>query len=108
MLSPPETLKAATAQSVQVSETETHGQEKPASASRTVCDLAEADAFCESYGKPHVPVSVAFGGEPLHVCRLQGSWDLDRMVSENFYALFRSVPRGPSKDAPVEWEYLTF
>ena len=108
MLSPPETLKAATTQSAKLSETTTHGQEKPASASRTVCDLAEADAFCESYGNPHVPVSVAFGGEPLHVYRLQGSWDLDRMVSENFDALFRSVRRVPSKEAPVEWDDLTF
>ena len=73
-----------------------------------VCDLAEANAFCESYGKPHVPVSVAFGGERLHVCRLQGSWDLDRMVSENTDALFRSIRKLPSKDTLAEWDDLTF
>lgn len=111
MLNAPETTKIATVPSAQVSESATHGQRKSDSPTSTVCDLAEANAFCEGFGKPHVPVSVAFGGDRLHVCRLNGSWDLDRMVSENADALFRSIRKLPSKDgknAPVEWDDLTF
>jgi hypothetical protein len=98
-------------ESVQVSETATHGQGKTDSPTRMVCDLSEARAFCPTYFTPHVPVSVAFGGDRLHKCRLYGSWDLDRMVSENTDALFRSIHNLPSKDAKdlsMEWDDLTF
>ncbi len=91
-----------------VSEAGTQGQGKPDSPSSTVCDLAEANAFCEYYGKPHIPVSAAFGAERLHVCRLQGAWDLDRAVKENTDALFRSIRKLPSKDTVSEWDDLTF
>jgi hypothetical protein len=91
-----------------VSEAGTQAQRKSASPASAVCDLAEANAFCDGYGKPHVPVSVAFGGERLHVCRLQGSWDLDRAVKENSDALFRSIRNLPSNDSLAEWDDLTF
>src|ERR1035441_3222508 len=83
MLNAPESLKTATTQPVQVSETATHGQGKSDSPTSLVCDLAAAKAFCEDYLMPHVPVLTAFGGERLHVCRLNGSWDLKRAVAEN-------------------------
>jgi hypothetical protein len=108
MLNAPESLKTADPKSVQVAGMAIHGQGKSDFPSSTVCDLAEANAFCEGYGKPHVPVSVAFGGERLHVCRLQGSWDLDRAVAENTDALFRSIRKLPSKDTVAEWDDLTF
>jgi hypothetical protein len=108
MLRATESLKTAIAESVQVSEAETQDQGKPGPASSTVCDLAEANAFCEYHGKPHVPVSAAFGAERLHVCRLQGSWDLDRAVKENSDALFRSIRKLPSEDTVAEWDDLTF
>src|ERR1035441_5396711 len=108
MFNAPKSLKSANTKSVRVPKTATHGQGKSDFPSSTACDLGEANAFCESYGKPHVPVSVAFGGERLHVCRLQGSWDLDRMVSENTDALFRSIRKLPSKDTLAEWDDLTF
>jgi len=73
-----------------------------------VCDLAEAHAFGEGYGKPHAPILAAFGGNRLHVCRLEGAWDLDRAVEANAGALFRSVRTLPFKDALVEWDDLTF
>jgi hypothetical protein len=53
----------------------------------------------------------AFGGGRLHVCRLYGSWDLDRMVTENADTLFRSIRKLSSKDAKDtsrEWDDLTF
>ena len=53
----------------------------------------------------------AFGGGRLHVCRLYGSWDLDRMVADFSSNLFRSIRKLPSlnaKDATVEWDDLTF
>ncbi len=73
--------------------------------------LPEANAFVEEYRKPHVPVMSAFGGGRLHVCRFYGSWDLNRMVSENADALFRSIRKLSSKDAKdtsKEWDDLTF
>ena len=103
-----ECIETVTTDGVQVSEAGTQAQGKSASPASAVCDLAEANAFCDGYGKPHVPVSVAFGGERLHVCRLQGSWDLDRAVKENSDALFRSIRQLPSKDAVAEWDDLTF
>ena len=111
MLNAPGSLKTATTQPVQVSETATHGQRKSDSPTSLVCDLAEAKAFCEDYFTPHVPVLTAFGGERLHVCRLNGSWDLDRAVAENAGALFRSIRRLPSpaaKDKVADWDDLTF
>jgi hypothetical protein len=109
MLNAPESLNTAAAESVQVSETAIHGQGQ--SDSSTVCDLSEARAFCPSYATPHVPVLAAFGGDRLHVCRLEGPVDLDRAVSENADALFRSVRKLPSKSAKEtgpEWDDLTF
>ena len=69
----------------------------------SVCDLADARAFCLSYATPNAPVLAAFGGNRLHAYKLQGSWDLDKAASENSEALFRSVRRIPLKDAPVDW-----
>ena len=103
-----ECIETVTAEPVQVSEAGLQGQGEPDFPSSTVCDLAEANAFCEYYGKPHVPVSAAFGAERLHVCRLEGSWDLDRAVKENTDALFRSIRKLPSKDTVAEWDDLTF
>jgi len=109
MLNAPEARKTATAQSVQVAGTATHGQGK--SDSSTVCDLSEARGFFPSHNTPHVPVLAAFGADRLHVCRLEGSYDLDRAVSENTDALFRSIRMLPSKHAKeslVELDDLTF
>jgi hypothetical protein len=108
MLNATESLKTAIAESVQVSETATDGQGKSDSPSTAVCDLGEANAFCESYGKPHVPVSVAFAGGCLHVCRLQGSWDLGLAVAKNSAALVRSIRKLRSKNTLAEWDDLTF
>jgi len=103
-----ECIKTVTTEAAQVSEAGTQGQGKLDSPSSTVCDLAEANAFCEYHGKPHVPVSAAFGAGRLHACRLQGSWDLDRAVKENSDALFRSIRNLPSEDTVAEWDDLTF
>jgi hypothetical protein len=111
MLNATESLKTATAQSVPVSETATHGQGKSDNPAKIICNLAEANAFCESYGKPHVPIMSTFGAGRLHVCRLYGAYDLDRAAAENTDALFRSIRNLPSKetkDTSKEWDDLTF
>ena len=56
-----------------------------------ICDLAEANAFVESQGKPHVPVMSSFGAGRLHLCRLHGTWDLDLMVKDHAGVMFRSI-----------------
>lgn len=78
------------------------------SPARVVCDLAEARAFCLGFATPNAPVLAAFGAGRLHSYKMEGSWDLDKAASENSAALFRSIRRIPSKDAPVQWDDLTF
>lgn len=108
MFKTPKSRKTGANQALRVSETTARERRKSNLPSSVVCDLADANAFCESSGKPHVPVSIAFGGERLHVCRLQGSWDMDRAVAENADALFRSIRKLPFKDSIAEWDDLTF
>jgi hypothetical protein len=111
MLNAPESLKTATAQSVPMSETVAEGQGKSDNSPKIICDLAEANAFCESYGKPHVPIMSTFGAGRLHVFRLQGSCDLDRAAAENPDVLFRSIRKihfKHAKDTSKEWDDLTF
>ena len=110
MLSTPESPKAVTTQTVQMSEPD-HGRGKSDGSANIICDLADSDAFVESYRKPHVPVMSAFGAGCLHVCRLYGSWDLDKAASEQAESLFRSIRYVHSKksDALEEyWDDLTF
>ena len=104
-------LSSMNTESVQVSEPAKHTQGNSHSPTRMICDLADANAFVEEYRKPHVPIMSAFGGGRLHVCRFYGSWDLNRMVSENADTLFRSIRNLSSKDAKdtsKEWNDLTF
>lgn len=110
MINALECPSSVTTQSVSVSEPPTHGQGKANSPTSMVCNLSEAKAFCENYFIPHVPILAAFGGDCLHVCRLAGSWDLDRMVSENANALFRSIHKLDCNQGDVspEWDDLTF
>ena len=111
MTNAPESPPTAAPQSGQAFETATHAPESSDSPTRVICDLADANAFVEEYRKPHVPVMSAFGAGRLHVCRLYGSWDLDRMASENADTLFRSIRKLSSKDIPdtsKEWDDLTF
>ena len=111
MLTAPETLKTPSALSVQLAEPATQAQGKSDNSPVMTCDLANAEAFVGCFGKPHVPVLAAFGEGRLHVCKLSGSWDLDRAASENADALFRSIRRLSPKDAKdtkEEWDDLTF
>jgi hypothetical protein len=82
-----------------------------AGAPSIICDLADADAFVETYRKPHVPVMSSFGAGQLHVCRLYGSFDLDKAASENAVVMFRSVRWIHAKNAKAHneyWDDLTF
>ena len=89
----------------QVSDRANNSQDKPHSPTGITCDLSEARAFFPTRNTPHVPVLAAFAGGRLHVCRSEGSWDLDRAASENPDALFRSIRM---KDSIPELEDLTF
>jgi hypothetical protein len=110
MTKAPELPKTATSQPAPVSAPPFQAEgnfESP----KIICDIADGNAFVEEYRKPHIPVMSAFGGGRLHVCRFYGSWDLDRMITENGDALFRSIRKLSSKstkDATKEWDDLTF
>jgi hypothetical protein len=111
MTTAPESSKTAAVQSGQASESAIPAPWSPDSQTRIICDLAATNAFAEDYSKPHVPVTSAFGGGRLHVCRAYGSWDLDRMVAENPDTLFRSIRNlsaKNAKDTTKEWDDLTF
>lgn len=75
-----------------------------------ICDLAEGNAFVESYGKPHIPVMSSFGAGRLHACRMNGAWDLERMASGYTNALFRSIRKlvSKGKETTKTWDDLTF
>ncbi len=76
-----------------------------------VCDLTAGSAFSADYHRPHAPVLAAFGASPLHRFDrfgMPGSLDLDRAVSENSNALFRSIRRHFPDDRLKEWDDLTF
>ena len=109
MLKAPETTKTTPPQAVTTPAP--CGPGKTADSPTIICDLADADAFVEACRRPHVPVMSSFGAGRLHVCRLYGSFDLDKAASENADALFRSIRwiHAPHAKANNEyWDDLTF
>jgi hypothetical protein len=104
----PETTQTATARSLTASERATPGPGSFDFPASVICDLSEARGFYPTHNTPHVPVLAAFGGDRLHVCRLEGSWDLERAVSENANALVRSIRMLPCKPTLVGLDDLTF
>lgn len=75
------------------SESPASGESQSAYPAGIVCDVGAAGAFAHSYNSPHVPVLAAFGGDRLHRCGIIGSWDLERAVTENPQAFYRSIRR---------------
>lgn len=108
MTNTPETSDISPVQSARPFETLARSQRNSDSPACTVCDLAEAGTFNLRFATPNVPILAAFGADRLHAYKLHGSWDLDKAASENAGALLRSIRRIRSKDAPVEWDNLTF
>lgn len=111
MTNAPESLLTATSQTAPISEQVVSEPKALGSPTQIILDLADANAFVEEYRKPHVPVMSAFGVGRLHVSRLNGSWDLDAMATDNANTLFRSIRNLPSDDAKNtrrEWDDLTF
>ncbi len=86
----------------------TCGESKSAFPAKMVCDLAEGGAFSHRYDRPHVPVLAAFGGDRLHQFGMAGAWDLERAVSENSAALFRSIRKHFPEENLKKWDDLTF
>jgi ATPase family associated with various cellular activities (AAA) len=111
MLTTPATEKIAAAPDARAAEPATWEQRKSNLSTSMVCELSQAPAFFPMRNTPHVPVLAAFGGDRLHVCRLEGSWDLERAISENADNLFRSIRFLPAKHAnesSVGLDDLTF
>ncbi|MBE0544514.1 MAG: AAA family ATPase [Verrucomicrobia bacterium] len=104
----PETTQTATASSLTGCERATPGPGSFIFPPSVICDLSEARGFYPTHNTPHVPVLAAFGGDRLHVCRLEGSWDLERAVSENSDALIRSIRMLPRKPTLAGLDDLTF
>lgn len=87
------------------------GPGKSADNPTVICDLADSDAFVETYRKPHVPVMSSFGAGRLHVCRLYGSFDLYKPAADHAGALFRSIRWVHTQNAEEALEHcddLTF
>jgi len=87
------------------------GPGKSADNPTIICDLADSDAFVDNYRKPHVPVMSSFGAGRLHVCRVSGSFDLDKAAADHAAVLFRSIrwvhPKN-AKETNEYWDDLTF
>jgi ATPase family associated with various cellular activities (AAA) len=111
MLNVPESITTASPQTVPETARAPCGPGKSADNPTIICDLADSDAFVENYRKPHVPVMSSFGAGRLHVCRLQGSFDLDKAASGHANVMFRSIRwiHTPNARATNEyWDDLTF
>lgn len=80
-------------------------QIKPA---QLVCEMAEAGAFNPQHDRPHGPVLAAFGGGPMHQCRMDGRYDLLKLLSIHSQHLFRSIQRFQPKEENLFWDDLTF
>src|SRR5690242_2775372 len=111
MLNTPESKSNDVPRSTPASASAPCGPGKPAGSPAIICDLADSEAFVESYRKPHVPVMSSFGAGRLHTCRLYGSYDLDKAASENADVMFRSIRwihTQNGKAANEYWDDLTF
>lgn len=73
-----------------------------------VCEMAEAGAFNPHLDRPHGPVLAAFGGGPMHLCRMNGCYDLQKLISIHSRHLFRSIQRFHSREETLFWDDLTF
>lgn len=73
-----------------------------------VCEVAEAGAFSPHLDRPHAPVLAAFGGGPMHLCRMDGRYDLPKLLSTQSQNLFRSIQRLHHKEKHLLWDDLTF
>lgn len=73
-----------------------------------VCEMAEAGAFRPQHDHPHAPVLAAFGGGPLHQCRMGGRYDLSLLLQRHAAHLFRSIHLCDLKDGGSSWDDLTF
>lgn len=73
-----------------------------------VCDLSYAKAFFPFANEPPVSIIAAFGQGDLHQCRLEGSWDFERAVSENRTALVRSYRQLIPKPRSDFWDDVIF
>ena len=80
----------------------------PADPTRLHCDLTQGGAFCPERNAPPVPILAAFGADNMHQCRVTGSWDFDRAVSENPGGLIRSFRRLFRKTNTDVWEDVIF
>lgn len=73
-----------------------------------ICDLSEARSFYPLRNQPPVPIVAAFGKDRLHQCRLEGSWDFHRAVTENRDALVRSFRQLVPGTGNDHWEDVIF
>lgn len=73
-----------------------------------VCEMAEAGAFAPYLDRPHGPVLAAFGGGPMHLCRIPGNHDLERLRAQHASSLFRSQHRYRLEKGEAYWDDLTF
>jgi len=80
----------------------------PVESAQLHCDLTHGNAFFPDRNAPPVPNLTAFGAGNMHQCRVGGSWDFDRAVSENRCGLIRSFRRLFRKTDTDVWEDVIF
>lgn len=103
MVNESETTKTVTTSSEKMCAPVPCGPGETADSPAIICDLADSDAFVENFRKPHVPVMSSFGAGRLHVCRLHGSFDLNKAAADHANVLFRSIRyvHPPTRTVPM-------
>jgi len=70
--------------------------------------LSDGKAYYPERNCPPAPVVIAFGGEPMHACRLLGKYDYNRAIMDNPGLLVRSFKLLLSGCKEDEWSDVIF
>ena len=66
-------------------------------------NLADGKAYYPDPNCPPAPVLIAFGGERMHACRLEGNYDYARAIKENPGKMVRSFRLIKDRKGEDEW-----
>jgi len=82
---------------------------KQESASVTLTwNLSDGKAYYPERNCPPAPVLIAFGGERMHACRLEGNYDYARAIAENPGLMVRSFRLLQDSRGEDEWADVIF
>jgi len=81
----------------------TESPQQPSVAVTLTWNLADGKAYYPERNCPPAPVLIAFGGDSLHACRLEGIYDYAKAIAENPGLMVRSFRRLLKSGGEDEW-----